>query len=230
MILLNFADHANDDGTDIFPSINKTTRKTSISKTNVKYIIRALERISLINKSHRFRDNNSQKSNIYSINVPLLIKHSLLNLDEDSDAYKLARESIISNYSAALNFVKESKKSQYDPSKSHNMTRLKSRNVTPKTEKCDPLEPSSLTTTEKRERKIDKNQLEDFLKMAVNYEKPRSIRAYKNKLKKSLLNVDDNHHDITYEWFLEWRDINVITEEKFLDVTGGVKMGSMKAA
>ena len=96
--LLALCDNANDQGT-CFPSIATLSKKCSMGKTNITYLAKAYESIDLINRTQRKRDNGSDASTLYMINISKLVAVALSKdverkkyLQEFEIAYKKAKE------------------------------------------------------------------------------------------------------------------------------------------
>lgn len=68
LVLLALADNASDEGY-CFPSWATIQKKTGTSKGTLSYILRAFEHFKLLERSHRHRENGSNKSNEYVIKI-----------------------------------------------------------------------------------------------------------------------------------------------------------------
>jgi len=218
MVLLKLADYANDEG-ECFPAIKTLAIKTSVSPSNTKYILRVFEYLNLLKRQQRTRENdNSSSSNFYQINLNTLQKKSLYkyNFKNDPVQYKAKKDEIIDEYKTTYRLIKNQKGSYSDSGKSNLVTPAKNKIVTPIYQNSDPLESSSLNH-QREKRELDKSYIDKFLEAAILTEKPRSPRAYKNKLKKSLLEESDSHHSVTIQWYLEWKALNILTPEHFIN-------------
>ena len=83
LVLLVLCDFANDEG-ELHPSLATISQKAKVGKTTLGYILRAYEKIGVITRSRRKRENNSDTSNFYKINT----------LSFDSIEYKKAYQEI----------------------------------------------------------------------------------------------------------------------------------------
>ncbi len=79
LVLLSLCDFANDDG-ELYPSLATISKKAKVGKTTLSYILRALEKIGVITRLRRKRENGSDTSTYYKI----------LTLDFDSESYTKA--------------------------------------------------------------------------------------------------------------------------------------------
>ncbi|MDY0402415.1 hypothetical protein [Sulfurovum sp.] len=134
LVLVIYCDFANDHG-QCWPSNTTVRNKARIAKSTLTYIRAAFETMNLIDTKREKRDNGSDKSNLYIINVKKLFEIS--RLDNELDEKKCLEE-----YSKAYDAAKKSNKdTEGSPSDPH-PKRLKKPEVTPRGHGGDPLEPS----------------------------------------------------------------------------------------
>lgn len=69
LVLLALADNASDVGDKCWPSIKLVSRKSCISERTVQRCIKTLEERGFIKVTRRFRNNKSQTSNSYQLNI-----------------------------------------------------------------------------------------------------------------------------------------------------------------
>jgi hypothetical protein len=127
LVLLVLCDFSNDEG-ELHPSLSTISKKAKVGKTTLGYILRAYEKIGVITRLRRKRENNSDTSNFYKINT----------LSFDSIAYKKAYQEI-RNYNQDKSQCdtpnEVEKRSQCDTpdeiKKGHNVTPPLSLSVTP---------------------------------------------------------------------------------------------------
>ncbi len=72
-VLVRMADFASDDGTDIFPSLNRLQRNLGFYKDTIARVIKSLEKKSVIRKIKLY-DKNTNKAASYEINVDALLE------------------------------------------------------------------------------------------------------------------------------------------------------------
>jgi hypothetical protein len=68
LVLIAMADHANDDG-DCYPSVTKMAVKCGMTRQGVIGIINRLISYGYVKKESRLRDNGSQTSNLYTLDL-----------------------------------------------------------------------------------------------------------------------------------------------------------------
>ncbi len=97
VFLLAVCDNANDEGI-CYPSIATLAKKCSIGKTNITYIAKAYETIDIVKRKRRKRNNGSDASTLYTINISKLTAVALSKgteregyLQEFEKAYKSAK-------------------------------------------------------------------------------------------------------------------------------------------
>ncbi len=83
LVLLALCDFANDEGI-AFPSLKTLCEKAKVSKATLSYILRAYEKIGVLKREKRKRENGSDTSTIYQI----------LTLEIDEKEYKKAYQDI----------------------------------------------------------------------------------------------------------------------------------------
>ncbi|GEM_PF-2219790 len=71
VVLLCLGDNANDQG-QCHPSLKTISQKSSISTSNLNYVLNTFEAIKMISRKRRKRDNGSNTSTLYQINIAKL--------------------------------------------------------------------------------------------------------------------------------------------------------------
>jgi len=70
LVLLVLADHAKEDGTEAWPSVQTIVEQARISERQVQYALRRLEEAGAITKTGRHRGQNQRYgTNVYSVNM-----------------------------------------------------------------------------------------------------------------------------------------------------------------
>ncbi len=70
LVLLVLADHAKEDGTEAWPSVQTIVEQARISERQVQYALRRLEEAGAITKNGRHRGQNQRYgTNVYSVNM-----------------------------------------------------------------------------------------------------------------------------------------------------------------
>ncbi len=92
VILLGLCDNANDQG-ECYPSLKTLSNKSSVGSSNLNYVLNTLETIGLFSREKRKRENGSNTSTLYRINLSKLVTvaHSL---GEDRKTYLLEYDTI----------------------------------------------------------------------------------------------------------------------------------------
>ncbi len=120
LILLALADNASDEGF-CFPSWKTIMKKTKVSKATLSYTLNAFEHFGIVKRSHRKRENGSNASNEYIVNV----------LDIDIKDFKNYKQKISSKknqssesepYPTVQNLNYPSSESELDPSSESELT------------------------------------------------------------------------------------------------------------
>lgn len=84
--MLALADWANDEG-KCWYSINKIATRARVSRRQAIRILGDLEEKGMITKDDRFRENGSNTSNVYTINITLDVTPSVMGDTPPSDMY-----------------------------------------------------------------------------------------------------------------------------------------------
>jgi hypothetical protein len=120
LILLSLADNASDEGY-CFPSWKTIIKKTKVSKATLSYTLNAFEHFEIIKRTHRKRENGSNASNEYIVNI----------LDIDIKIFKSYKQKISSKkdqsseselYHTVQNLNYPSSESELDPSSESELT------------------------------------------------------------------------------------------------------------
>ena len=92
VVLLTLCDNANDQG-ECYPSLKTLSKKSSVGSSNLNYVLNTLETIGLFSREKRKRENGSNTSTLYRINLSKLVTvaHSR---GEDRKTYLLEYDTI----------------------------------------------------------------------------------------------------------------------------------------
>lgn len=155
LVLLALCDFANDDG-EFYPSLKKIAYKAKVAKSTLSYILRAFEKVGVLYREQRQRENGSNTSTYYKI----------LTLDFDYNLYKKF-------YQEARNYKPQNSEngSQCEHPKSekkvHNVNTPNQNCEQGVVRKCEQLEPS-LNNRQVFNRQYKKNYIkkrfQEFLK------------------------------------------------------------------
>ena len=161
VVLIVYCDFSNDDGI-CFPSNKIVSKKATVSNTTLTYVKGAFKLIGLLKTETRKRENGSDQSSRYFINIEKLeeiasieqkIKKKFLNalnisekdltekqIRQLQNEIKKEKEKYLNEYQRAYDVVKDKKRegSLSDPSSKQK----KNHKVTPRGHQGDPLEPS----------------------------------------------------------------------------------------
>lgn len=73
LVMLRFADYANDEGASIWPANDQTARQCGLTKRGVQYILAGFRNVGLLRQTHE-GGKGARDTNKYQIDVDLLIK------------------------------------------------------------------------------------------------------------------------------------------------------------
>ena len=127
LVLLAMCDFASDEGI-LFPSLKTLAAKAKVATSTLSYILRAYEKIGVITRTQRQRENKSDTSTMYKIN------HFVIDSKAYKEAYQEARK--YTNKSSQCEHPKNEKNIHNVNTQSHNVNTLN--------ENCEHLEPSTL--------------------------------------------------------------------------------------
>lgn len=139
LILLALCDFSDDKGVS-FPSLNTLKEKCTVGKTNLTYVLRAFEAINLLKREKRKRENGSDTSTMYYIQITKL--NNLATIDdkfEDATQARIQKDKYILEFEDAY---KKCKGSLSEYSKVHSVNPLKNHSVTRGVHSGEHLEPS----------------------------------------------------------------------------------------
>lgn len=69
-VLVTMADHANKDGT-LFPGVESIAVDCNMSARNLRRLVKTLEGHGLVRTAHRYREDGSFQSNLYSLSIAI---------------------------------------------------------------------------------------------------------------------------------------------------------------
>ncbi|NOQ32118.1 MAG: hypothetical protein GQ570_13460 [Helicobacteraceae bacterium] len=232
LILLTLCDNADDTGA-CFPSHTTISKKSSCAKSTQSYNIRAFERIGLLTKELRKRQNGSDASTIYNIDIDFLEKNAIVLIKTKTETEKKELKKkcdLIKNEfkKAYQNIRKDLDNSPSDTySTVHNVTPTPVHDVIPlESSPRDTLYPSSsnpqyMNDEEEEEYGISKELIKKFplAKFFINFESSKSKVKYKGSYVQTLIKNFEKGHLKTlanYQVFISSKNIKDLQKKYYL--------------